>query len=132
MCIRDRKGVISFKGSMEHNYHVKMSGNKKAKLIHASKLRLDTSPQEEADDPTFKTPTTHRETTTERRITRALAKLQAAPVHAKSFNPPPPGVGWTKMDLIHAFQAYAAHHMAPPGFTLTIYPGQQTLSLIHI
>ena len=113
-------GVIAHLGRTEHNYFVRLGTSRKITLVHASKLRLQTTPEEEANDPTVKP--TARAISSDRRITRALAKLQQAEtavLHAtKTFNPPPPGCAWSKLDLINMFQAYAAHNLTPPDFTV--------------
>ena len=116
--------TVEYLGRSEHNYFVRMGSSKKITLVHASKLRLQTTADESAQDPSYKPPSTHRAVDTSRRITRALAKLQQGQVASlKGYTPPPPGCSWSKLDLINMFQAYAAHKLTPPEMTFNVYPG---------
>jgi len=129
-------GVIAHLGRTEHNYFVRLGTSRKITLVHASKLRLQTTADEEAEDPTVKPTATHRAVDTTRRITRALAKLQqgetAVLQATKKFNPPPPGCAWSKLDLINMFQAYAAHKLTPPDFTVSTYGAHRPQAAIPV
>ena len=110
------KAKIIAKGAIEHNYLVKLASARKATLLHASQIRLDTAPEEAKHDPSFKAsitktvPLSHRVT---RSMSRAPASLHLAAIKVRPLNMPQPGQPMNKSELISMFQAYAAHNLCP-------------------
>ena len=119
------KARIAHLGRGEHNYFVRYGTSKRVCLVHASKLKLDTTPEEEDHDPTVKPPPTARTRDLERRIlpprTRRAPQIYQAVHTIKGWTPPPPGAAWDKMDLQNMFQAYAAHQLTPPSISFSVW-----------
>ena len=122
-----KKATIKQLGSGEHNYFVSLqSGRKRTLLVHVSKLRLDTTPAEESSDPTFKAHPTHQTMQTERRITRSQAKIAAI----KGFTSPPPGIAWTRLNMVRMFAAYAANKLCRPEIETGVWGPMRPVAVI--
>ena len=110
------KAKVIAKGAIEHNYLIKLASARKATLVHASKLKLDTAPEELKHDPSFQAahmPTIPVSDRLTRSMTRKTANLHLAAVKVRPLNLPLPGRPWNKSNLIAMFQTYAAHQLFP-------------------
>ena len=132
------KATVSHPAWQPGNYYIKpASGKRKLVLVHAEKLKLDTTAEEKAQDPSFKPPGPAKPSRLPPRITRARAR-QAPRLNEvaaiKAYSAPPAGTTWTRRDLSHMFAAYAAHKLAPPEFETTLFqsnlPIQQLMAVV--
>ena len=110
------KGKIIAKGAIENNYLVKLASARKATLLHASQIRLDTAPEDRKHDPSYTAANTKTVPLSDR-VTRSMSRtpalLQMAAIKVKPLNMPKPGQPMNKSELISMFQAYAAHNLCP-------------------
>ena len=108
-----RKAKILYRGAAESNYFIQPASGRRQKIcVHVEKLKLDTSPQEEATDPTFQAPAPH----TDFHMTlRARKTPQVSAVRGLACNDP--GLSYNKHQLSLMFNAYAAHFLTPPEIT---------------
>ena len=119
-----KKAKILYKGSSDTNYFIKLSSGKdRKKCVHVEKLKACTTATEETRDPSFKAPASHTSfhmNLRARPTPQVSAVLGLSPKHA--------GYSLTSMDLIKMFNAYAAHHLAPPVVS-HCFPAPQAIQL---